>query len=135
MSLKLRKTRLKWFGHVERMGDLRQVKRITNATIEGRRPVGRPRMRWRDVLARYLDGDGLSVEEARLEPVTVTNGDISCWSHATAMPWKARSLNEKILKVVYTDVFSGCEFTFINHHLQKCYLLNIFGAKLNIASN
>ena len=67
VSLKLRRARLKWFGHVERMGDERQVKRIMNATMEGRRPVGRPRTRWRDVLARDLDIVGLSVEEARLE--------------------------------------------------------------------
>ena len=36
VSLELRRTRLKWFGHVERMGDERQVRRITNAEIEGR---------------------------------------------------------------------------------------------------
>ena len=29
--------------------------------------MGRPRTRWRDVLARDLDNVGLSVEEARLE--------------------------------------------------------------------
>ena len=67
LSIKLSKARLKWFGHVERMGDERQVKRIMNATMEGRIQVGRPRTRWRDVLARKLDAVGLSVEEARLE--------------------------------------------------------------------
>ena len=67
VSVKLRKARLKWFGHVERMGDGRQVNRIMNATMEGRRPVGRPRTRWRDVIGRDLGASGLSVEEARLE--------------------------------------------------------------------
>ena len=33
VSLKLRRARLKWFGHVERMGDERQVKIIMNATM------------------------------------------------------------------------------------------------------
>ena len=66
VSLKLRKARLKWFGHVERMGDERQVKRVMNATMVGRRPVGRPRTRWKDVIARDLSASGLSVEEARL---------------------------------------------------------------------
>ena len=65
--LKLRRPRLKWFGRVERMGDERQVKRILNATMEGRKPVGTPRTRWRHVFARYLDAVGLSVEEAKLE--------------------------------------------------------------------
>ena len=52
---------------MERMGDERQVKRIMNAAMEGRRPVGRPRTRWKDVLQRDLDTSGLSIEEARLE--------------------------------------------------------------------
>ena len=67
VSLKLRRARMRWFGHVERMGDERQVKRIMNAAMEGRRPVGRPRTRWKDVLQRDLDTSGLSIEEARLE--------------------------------------------------------------------
>ena len=67
VSLKLRKARMRWFGHVERMGDERQVKRIMNAVMEGRRPRGRPRTRWKDVLQRDLDTSGLSIEEARLE--------------------------------------------------------------------
>ena len=45
-SQKLRRARMKWFGHVERMGDERQVKKIMNATMEGRRQVGRPQTRW-----------------------------------------------------------------------------------------
>ena len=67
VSLKLRRARMRWFGHVERMGDERQVKRVMNAAMEGRRPVGRPRTRWKDVLQRDLDTSGLSIEEARLE--------------------------------------------------------------------
>ena len=64
VSMKLRKARLKWFGHVERMGEERQVKRIFEAEMQGRRPVGRPRTRWKDVLLRDLDGSGLSIQEA-----------------------------------------------------------------------
>ena len=67
VSLKLRRARLKWFGHVERMGDERQVRRITKAEMEGRRPVGRPRTRWKDVIRRDLESSGLSVEEAASE--------------------------------------------------------------------
>ena len=52
---------------MERMGDERLVKRIMNAAMEGRRPVGRPWTRWKDVLQRVLDTSGLSIEEARLE--------------------------------------------------------------------
>ena len=67
VSLKLRRARMKWLGHVERMGDERQVKKILNATMEGRRPVGRPRTRWKDVLGRDLESSGLSLEQAAVE--------------------------------------------------------------------
>ena len=67
VSLKLRKARLKWFGHMERMGEERQVKRIMRARMQGRRPRGRPRTRWNDVLRRDLEGSGLSYEEAAAE--------------------------------------------------------------------
>ena len=49
------------------MGDERQVKRIVNAKMEGRRPVGRPRTRWRDVIGRDMQSSGLSMEQAALE--------------------------------------------------------------------
>ena len=52
---------------MERMGDERQVKRIMNAAMEGRRPVGRPRTSRKDVIQRDLDTSGLSIKEARLE--------------------------------------------------------------------
>ena len=67
VSLKLRKARMKWFGHLERMSDERQVKRISQAEMQGRRPAGRPRTRWRDVLRRDLECSGLSLEEAAAE--------------------------------------------------------------------
>ena len=67
VSMKLRRARLKWFGHVERMGEERQVKGVMNAVMEGRRPVGRPRTRWKDVLRRDLRSSGLSLGEAAAE--------------------------------------------------------------------
>ena len=67
VSLELRCARLKWFGHVERIGDERQVRRIMKAEIEGRRPVGRHRTRWKDVIRRDLESNGLSVEQAPSE--------------------------------------------------------------------
>ena len=38
--------RLRWLGHVERMSEERVVKRLYQNTPEGRRSVGRPRLRW-----------------------------------------------------------------------------------------
>ena len=67
VSLKLRNARLKFFGHMERMGEERQVKRIVQAEMQGGRPRGRPRTTWKHVLQRDLEGSGLSIEEAPAE--------------------------------------------------------------------
>ena len=40
--------RLRWFGHLLRMGEDRGVKRAYLGQPTGRRPVGRPRYRWSD---------------------------------------------------------------------------------------
>merc|ERR1712001_819488 len=39
---------LKWFGHVERMGNERMTKRVYVSEVEGNRGRGRPPFRWRD---------------------------------------------------------------------------------------
>ena len=49
------------------MGEERQVKRIMRAEMQGGRPRGRPRTRWKDVLRRDLGESGLSLEEAAAE--------------------------------------------------------------------
>jgi hypothetical protein len=38
--------RLKWAGHVARMGEERGVHRVLVGMVEGKRPLGRPRLRW-----------------------------------------------------------------------------------------
>jgi hypothetical protein len=40
--------RMKWAGHVERMGEKRNAYRILVGKPEGKRPLGRPRRRWVD---------------------------------------------------------------------------------------
>jgi hypothetical protein len=40
--------RMRWAGHVARMGDLRGAYNILVGRPEGRRPLGRPRRRWED---------------------------------------------------------------------------------------
>jgi hypothetical protein len=40
--------RLRWAGHVARMGEEREAYRILVGRPEGRRPLGRPRRRWED---------------------------------------------------------------------------------------
>ena len=38
--------RMRWAGHVARMGEGRGVHRILVGKPEGKRPLGRPRLRW-----------------------------------------------------------------------------------------
>jgi hypothetical protein len=40
--------RMRWAGHVERMGEKRNACRILVGKPEGKRPLGRPRRKWMD---------------------------------------------------------------------------------------
>ena len=42
------KSRMRWTGHVVRMGEGRGVYRVLVGKPEGKRPLGRPRCRWED---------------------------------------------------------------------------------------
>jgi len=44
----IKSIRMRWVGHVARMGEGRGVYRVLGGKPEGRRPVGRPRRRWED---------------------------------------------------------------------------------------
>jgi hypothetical protein len=42
----IKSRRMRWAGHVARMGEERYVHRILMGKSEGKRPLGRPRRRW-----------------------------------------------------------------------------------------
>ena len=44
----VREKRLRWYGHIMRMEENDPVKRAIDMELPGKRPVGRPRARWRD---------------------------------------------------------------------------------------
>jgi hypothetical protein len=44
----IKSRRLRWAGHVARMGEGRGVYRVLVWRSEGKRPLGRPRRRWED---------------------------------------------------------------------------------------
>ena len=67
VSLKLRRARMKWFGHLERTGVEGQVKRVAQADMQGRKPAGTPRNKWKRVLRRDLEGSRLSLEKVATE--------------------------------------------------------------------
>jgi hypothetical protein len=44
----IKSRRMKWAGHMTRMGEKRNVYRLLVGKPEGKRPLGRPRRRWVD---------------------------------------------------------------------------------------
>ena len=64
----IKSRRMRWAGHVARMGEEREVYRVLVGKPEGKRPLGRPRRRWVDniridlqeVGCRYMDWIGLA---------------------------------------------------------------------------
>jgi hypothetical protein len=55
--IKLR--RMRWAGHVARMGEGRGVYRVLVGRPEGKRPLGRPRRRWEDNIKMGLREIGI----------------------------------------------------------------------------
>ena len=50
----IKSRRMRWAGHVARMEEGRGVHKVLVGKPEGKRPVGRPRRRWEDNIARCL---------------------------------------------------------------------------------
>jgi hypothetical protein len=46
--------RMRWAGHVARMGEERKVYKVLVGKPEGKRPLGRPRRRWEDGISMDL---------------------------------------------------------------------------------
>ena len=44
----IKSKRIRWTGHVALTGDRRGVYRVLVGKLDGKRPVGRPRLRWDD---------------------------------------------------------------------------------------
>ena len=69
----IKSKRMRWAGHVARMGEERGVYRVFVGKPEGKRPLGRPRRRWVDnirmdlqeVGCGYMDWIGLAQDRDR----------------------------------------------------------------------
>jgi hypothetical protein len=57
----IKSRRMRWAGHVARMGENRNVYRLLVGKPEGKRPLGRSRRRWMDNIKMDLLEIGLSV--------------------------------------------------------------------------
>jgi hypothetical protein len=56
----IKSRRMRWAGHVARMGESRGVYRVLVGKPEGKRPLGRPRSRWEDNIKMNLQEVGSS---------------------------------------------------------------------------
>jgi hypothetical protein len=55
----IKSRRIKWAGHVTRMGEGRGVYRVLVGRPDGKRPLGRPRRRWEDNIKMDLRKIGI----------------------------------------------------------------------------
>ena len=60
---KFRKIRLRWYGHMKRMEDNKEVRAVVNMIVPGKRPRGRPRGRWMDGVRRDMQAQRITPEE------------------------------------------------------------------------
>ena len=65
---------LRWFGHVERMGNERLVKRVYDSEVRGVRRRERPRNSWMNGVKETFEMKGLNIQEAK-----VSAQDMSGW--------------------------------------------------------
>ena len=50
----MRRRRLEWFGHVKRRDETENIRAVVETKMEGKRPRGRPKLRWNDNVRRDL---------------------------------------------------------------------------------
>ena len=56
---------LRWFGHAERMENVRIAKRVYKRECAGSHSVGKPRKKWNDTVNECLKKRGFDVREAK----------------------------------------------------------------------
>ncbi len=83
-DLWVKRTTLRWFGHVERMGNEEFVKKVYLSSVEGMERRGRLLGRWKDRVKEYVSERGVRgnrLEWARRECMDRERWRSVCYSH------------------------------------------------------
>ena len=60
----MRRRRLEWFGHVKRRDKTDNIRAVAEIKMEGKRPRGRPKLRWNDTVRRGVKAWNIKEEWA-----------------------------------------------------------------------
>ena len=60
----MRRRRLEWFGHVKRRDKTENIRAVVEMKMEGKRPRGRPQLRWKDTVKRDMKAWSIKEEWA-----------------------------------------------------------------------
>ena len=52
IAMVMRRIRLEWFGHVKRRDETEYTRAVVEIKMEGKRPRGRPKLRWKNSVRR-----------------------------------------------------------------------------------
>ena len=97
VSLMIKKSRLRWFGHVKRKDDNDWVKRCIICEVEGIRQRGRPKKTWWDCVKNDVESLGLC--QKRLHSLRIIGEGELTWQLANRdSPWKKWSLKRTVCK-------------------------------------
>jgi hypothetical protein len=78
-------SRMRWAGHVARMGEKRNAYRLLLGKPGGKRPLGRPRCTWVDNIRMDLeevgwgDVDGIGLAQDRNRWIALVNSVLNLW--------------------------------------------------------
>jgi hypothetical protein len=71
--------RMRWAGHVGRMGEDRGVHRVLVGNPEGKWPLGRPRRRWEDIKMDLQEAGGGGALRTGWSWLRIGNGSGHLW--------------------------------------------------------
>ena len=58
----MRRRRLEWFGHIKRRDETENIRAVVEMKMEGKRPRGRPKLRWYDTVRRDMNAWSIGEE-------------------------------------------------------------------------